>query len=327
MHVHRHGWLLLVLLVLSTMPARGPAGQVPSDSHAAMLAAMEWLATPWDDAREKALESSWPPTDGKALLHLPGSTQAYSRDQLASMVPDWWPQDHPALPPIVISGRGKATPCAECHLPSGVGMPHTASLAGLPAAYILEQLQAFRDGSRANDEMHTEALSVSDADLRQAVDYFSGLHLASARTRVVEAAQVPKTRVESWMLVPVRGSEPLGDRVIELPLNVEHVRLGDARARFVAYVPPGSLARGHLLVSTGAGTATECNACHGADLRGVANIPPLAGRSPTYITRQLVQFALGGRHDPAALPMRQEVSQLTLGDMISVAAYAASLKP
>jgi Cytochrome c553 len=202
-------------------------------------------------------------------------------------------------------------------------------LAGLPAAYILEQLKAFRDGSRANDEMHAEALDVSDTDLQQAVRYFSGLQLALARARVVEAARVPKTRIESWMLVPVRGaiSEPIGDRVIELPLDVDQLRLGDARMRFVAYVPPGSLARGRVLASTGAGTITACTACHGADLRGMADIPPLAGRSPTYLTRQLVQFALGGRHGPAVLPMQQEVSRLTFNDMISVAAYAGSLKP
>ena len=59
----------------------------------------------------------------------------------------------------------------------------------------------------------------------------------------------------------------------------------------------------------------------------MANIPPLAGRSPTYLLRQLVKFRLGHRGGPAALPMQQEVSRLSLGDMIAVAAYSASLRP
>ncbi|MBB6189533.1 cytochrome C [Rhodanobacter sp. MP7CTX1] len=233
------------------------------------------------------------------------------------------------MPKIVITGRGEAVPCSGCHAPTGAGMPHTASLTGLPAGYILEQLKAFGDGSRANGDMHAEALSVSDADLQQAAAYFCRLRLASGRAQIIQAAWVPKTHIESWMLVPAMGGgiEAIGDRVIELPVNAEDVRMGDARARFVAYVPPGSIARGRLLVSTGAGETIACTACHGADLRGVANIPPLAGRSPTYITRQLVQFALGNRRGEAAAPMQQEVLHLTLRDMIAAAAYAASLEP
>jgi len=318
-----------MLLALAAMPAWGLAGDAPQDTHAQMRAAMDWLATPWSDAQENALEARNPPTDQKALLHLPDSTQAYSRAQLANTVPDWWPQDHPPMPTIVASGRGKAMPCAECHGPSGTGAPHTATLTGLSAGYIVEQLKAFRDGSRANDEMHTEALSVSDADMQQAAAYFSGSRLASARARIVQTAQVPRTRIESWMLVPSRGgaTEAIGDRVIELPLHVEQAKMGDERVRFVAYVAPGSLARGRSLASTGAGGTIACTACHGADLRGVANIPPLAGRSPTYLTRQMVQFALGNRHGDACVPMQQEVARLSLGDMVAVAAYAGSLKP
>lgn len=326
----RSAWVMWwALLVAATLPALAVAGEVPADSHAQMRAAMYWLATPWSGTQEKALESSRPQKDQKALLHLPGSSQVYSREQLAKVVPDWWPQDHPSMPAIVAVGSGKAMPCAECHAPNGVGAPHTATVQGLPAAYIVEQFKAFRDGSRANDEMKFETHNVTDAYLDQAAKYFSGMHLASARARVVETARVPKTRIESWSLVRIAGagSEPIGDRIIELPVDPKRWALGDARTRLVAYVPPGSIARGQRLASNGAGVTTACDACHGPDLRGLANIPPLAGRSPTYLTRQLVQFALGNRHGEATLPMQQEVSHLSLKDMISVAAYAASLKP
>ena len=233
------------------------------------------------------------------------------------------------MPPIVAAGRGKGMPCAECHGVTGAGVPHTATLIGLPAAYISEQVRAFRDGSRANDEMHFEASKVSAADVRQAAAYFGGLHLAAGRAHVIEATRVPATHIESWMLVPSKGgaSEPIGDRIIELPLDPERVALGDAHARFIAYVPPGSVARGHLLASGGVHGILACTSCHGADLRGVANVPPLAGRSPTYLTRQLVQVALGHRQGKALQPMQQVVSHLTLKDMISAGAYAATLKP
>lgn len=233
------------------------------------------------------------------------------------------------MPTIVAARRDKGMSCAECHGPSGAGVSHTATLTGLPAAYIVEQVKAFRDGSRANDEMHFETTHVSDADVRQAAAYFSGLRLRTARTRIIEAARVPTTQIETYMLVRTAGggSEPIGDRIIELPFDPEDVRMGDAHARFVAYVPPGSVARGRLLMTTGEGATMACTSCHGADLRGVVNVPPLAGCSPTYLTRQLVQFALGHRQGVATLPMQQEVSHLTLADMVSVAAYAATLKP
>ncbi len=318
-----------MLLAWVAMPVSGRAGDAPRDAHAQMRAAMDWLATPWSDAQEKALQAHSPPRDQNAILHLPGSTRTYRRAQLAKTIPDWWPQAHPPMPTIVARGRGKGLPCAECHGPRGTGIAHTATLTGLPAGYIVEQLQAFRDGSRVNDEMHFEASNVSEADVREAAAYFSGLHLTSRRAHVVQTARVPKTHVESWMLVRTRGGgmEAIGDRVIELPLNADHVRLRDDRARFVAYVPPGSLARGRLLATSGAGKVAACVSCHGADLRGTAKIPPLAGRSPTYITRQLVQIALGNRQGLANQPMQQEISRLSLSDMISVASYAASLKP
>ena len=318
-----------LIVALAAVPMQGFAGDARQDAHAQMRAAMEWLATPWSEAQEKALQAGQPPKDPKVLLHLTGSTRTYRRDQLLSSVPDWWPQDHPSMPTIVAAGRDKGMPCAECHGPTGAGIAHTATLTALPAAYIMEQAKAFRDGSRANDEMHLEASQVSDADIQQAAVYFSGLRLAAGRARIIEAKRVPATHIESWMLVPTRGgkSEPIGDRIIELPLDPEHVRMGDEHARFIAYVPPGSVTRGHLLASGGVDGIIACTSCHGADLRGVSNVPPLAGRSPTYLTRQLVQVALGNRQGALVQPMQQEVAHLALKDMISVTAYAATLKP
>jgi len=146
---------------------------------------------------------------------------------------------------------------------------------------------------------------------------------------VIETVTVPKTHVAHWMLVPDADEkrEPIGDRIIETSTDVARTELRDTRFGFVAYVPPGSIARGAAIASKGTRAAAACESCHGADLRGVGNIPPLAGRSPTYMVRQLILFRLGARANPGAAPMRQETSQLTLKDMIAVAAYAASRRP
>jgi cytochrome c553 len=62
-------------------------------------------------------------------------------------------------------------------------------------------------------------------------------------------------------------------------------------------------------------------------LRGLDLAPPLAGRSPTYLLRQLVAFRTGARYSREALSMKAVVDSLTLDDMIAAAAYAASLQP
>ena len=84
---------------------------------------------------------------------------------------------------------------------------------------------------------------------------------------------------------------------------------------------------GAVIASKGTVKALPCESCHGPTLRGVGGIPPLAGRSPTYIVRELIRFRLGQRTNPGAAPMQLEASRLTLKDMIDVAAYAASREP
>ncbi len=274
--------------------------------------------------------------DMHKLLRVPDSTRTYTLADYDDMfdAPDWFPQDHPPMPHIVARGSGDAWACAYCHLPNGQGRPENAPLAGLSAAYIVEQVHAFRSGERVSGRPETakwmpaEARHVTEADLKLAAKYFSSLHF-KPWTRVVETASVPKTHVAHWMLVPDADGkrESIGDRIIETSTDIARTELRDTHFGFVAYVPPGSIARGAVIAARGAGAAAACESCHGPDLRGAGNIPPLAGRSPPYIVRELILFRTGGRANAAAAPMRQEASQLTLRDMIAVAAYAASQRP
>jgi cytochrome c553 len=66
--------------------------------------------------------------------------------------------------------------------------------------------------------------------------------------------------------------------------------------RYIAYVPRGSIGRGRSIARSGeGGPTTACVTCHGENLQGVGLIPQLAGRSPTYILRQLLAFKTGAR--------------------------------
>jgi cytochrome c553 len=123
--------------------------------------------------------------------------------------------------------------------------------------------------------------------------------------------------------------EPLGERLMEFAPDAEfHERRADDM-RHIAYVPLGSVGRGRSIARSGeGGPTTACVTCHGENLQGVGLIPPLAGRSPTYMLRQLLAFKTGARAGVTGQPMSVVIATLQMiGNMIDVAAYAASLQP
>lgn len=315
--------------------ATAAASNTGTASDAAFIAAEAWAFPVFPPAPDPHA----PKPDPDNVLHVTGSAVSYTQAQFQHINPDWFPKDHPPVPHIVADGRKPARACAECHVINGAGVPATAILDSLPKAYLRAQLAAFRAGERGMDgpatthDMADEARALSPADEQQAIDYFSATQFVP-RVRVIETATVPKTHWKFFVRVPDKNGarEPIGDRIIETPVNFEDYLHADGHVRYIAYAPRGSIAHGASIANKGAGAATACESCHGAHLEGanvpgIGIVPPLAGRSPTYIVRELILFRLGRRTDPAAVPMRAEVSQLTLPEMVDVAAYAATLKP
>jgi cytochrome c553 len=274
-------------------------------------------------------------------LHVPGSTRTFTEAQAQDLyaAPDWFPERHPTAPAIVLVGRrGSIRPCGYCHLPDGSGRPENATLAGLPAAYIRDQMAAFRSGARKGADpnwspMHQmvgTAAQATEAEIAATADYFASIPY-SGHVQVVEAARISGARAESFLLRAVPGpGEPLGLRIVEGPSSFERFELRDPTLAYTAYVPPGSLSRGAALAHIGMeGLATPCVTCHGAGLRGGAGAvgPPLAGRSPSYLFRQLYAFQIGSRAGPQAAAMQRVTAKLSQADMIALAAYAGSLPP
>ena len=278
------------------------------------------------------------PADDGVPRRIPGSPVAFTLGQLRDLyhVPDWHPDNHPPMPDIVAYGRKPAVfACGFCHLPNGLGRPENSSLAGLSADYIVQQVLDFKSGARTSSEpkslptnfMIAVAKGVSEDELRTAAQYFARLK-RRPWIRVVETDSVPQTKVSGWMLVDAgTGSEPIGQRVIEMPEDLERTELRDSESSFIAYVPTGAIAKGEALAHNRAGNTVACAICHGADLRGLGPVPGLAGRSPSYLVRQLYDMQHGARNGQWAQLMQPVVARLSLADMVSLAAYAASLAP
>jgi cytochrome c553 len=264
----------------------------------------------------------------------PGSTLSITRAKADDMydIPNWFPNLYPSMPKIVQFGNKdtQVRACGSCHLPNGTGHDESAYVAGLPAAYFIRQMADWRSGDRKfSATMVAMAKVVTDAEIKDAADYFAAVK-PSPWIRVVETDVVPKSYIgqgNKRLVHPDGGSEPLGDRIIEVPEDEEVVVYRDPSSGFVAYVPKGSIARGKELASTGGGKTIACGICHGQALRGLGDVPAIAGRHPNYIVRQLWNMQNGERIGTSAALMKQVVDRLSNDDMLAIAAYAASLTP
>jgi len=290
-------------------------------------------------------EPPGPPPDDTTPLHVPDSTQAFTMKQIRDTgnPVDWFPQDHPAMPTIVAHRRSpNLNPwigsCGLCHLPNGKGRPENAGIAGLPAGYILEQLADFKAGARKTADagkkntsvMAGNAGGITDQEAKDAAAYFASIKY-TPWIKVVEVEKVPKVKNVGGFFVPIEGSEaePIGNRILEMPVDPEQSeKYRNPRASWVAYAPVGSIKRGEDLVLRGGnGKTVACAACHGEGLKGNGNFPPLAGRSPSYLARQLYDIQRFTRNGPGTQLMRPVVQNLNEDDILAIAAYLASLQP
>lgn len=71
----------------------------------------------------------------------------------------------------------KIAACAGCHSPNGAGIPaQYPRLSGQLVEYTIAQLNAFRDGSRANSQQMTDvAAKLNDREIKAVADYIAGL--------------------------------------------------------------------------------------------------------------------------------------------------------
>lgn len=293
------------------------------------------------------------PDEQTRMRQLPGSKASYSLVDIrdGSNVADWYPEDHPQMPDIIRLGPAKAGParrgCGFCHLPNGLGRPENAPTAALPRGYFIQQLRDFRTGLRRSADprkpntntMIDLARAMTDEEIAQAADYFAAVQW-KPRVKVVETAMVPRTRIVGNLFIATEEAktEPIAGRIIEVPEDEERSEtVRDPRSGFIAYVPPGSLARGKQLVTLGGarivdneivqGKTTPCTACHAPDLMGVGDVPPIAGRSPSYLARQLFDIQAGTRRGPGVDLMKTIVARLTPDDIIAITAYVGSKYP
>jgi cytochrome c553 len=287
--------------------------------------------------------------DDGVLKRAPGSSVTLTQRQISFGYgpADWYPEDHPPAPEIVSRGREKdgVRACALCHYHNGKGKMENASVAALPINYFMQTMVAFASGARKSadprkhntQEMIAIAKALTPAETRASAEYFASIKWTPWIT-VIETENVPKFHATPLgLFIREKGemTEPVGRRVIEMPEDAEQTEVfRNPRSGFVAYVPVGSIAKGEMLATTGGatvvagkivpGTTIACTVCHGPDLKGIGDVPAIAGRSPSYLVRQLYDMQQGTRKTDL---MKAAVANLSNDDMVALAAYAASRVP
>ena len=275
-----------------------------------------------------------------SIKHLPDSQGAFTKAQIGDRFApaDWYPGDHPAMPEIISHGRKpEVWACGLCHYPNGKGRPENAGVAGYTVPYFIEQMRKFREGERSSADTRKKntnvmiaiAKAMTDDEIKAAADYYAAMKW-TPWIKVVETKTVPKTYTNVGMYLPLEGGEKeaIGERIIETPVDAEQTEgLRNPRSGFIAYAPIGSVKKGEALVTGNHGKSVACGVCHGSDLKGLGPVPGLAGRSPSYLVRQMYDMQQGTRHGNWTELMKPAVNGLSSEDLLNTAAYLASRQP
>ena len=278
------------------------------------------------------------------LWTVTGSDQQFSRLDFRNKegYPDWFPGDHPPMPKVNTVGSeslgNTRRACAVCHLANGKGRPENAPPGGQPAAYTIQQLQDMRNDLRNTSDPkksnpHTMvrlAKGMTEDEMKEIAAYYEAIPW-TPWIRVIETDMAPAMHLEEgnmFITVGVEPALPLNGIIIESPENERESNfLRSPRSGWNAYVPVGSLAKGEALVTNGGGKTVACGVCHGTDLIGVGIMPGIAGRSPSYMMRQLWDMKMETRKGPNVALMMPVMENLTVEDMTNIVAYLASLMP
>ena len=145
--------------------------------------------------------------------------------------------------------------CGLCHYPNGKGRAENAGVSGLSVEYFIHTMNDFKAGNRKSADprknntnlMQQFAQNMSDDEIKAAAEYFGAMKW-TPWIKVVEAKMVPKTKPSNGLFI-VEGTEmePLGNRIVETPVNGEATEiLRDPHSSFTAYVPFGAVKKGEV---------------------------------------------------------------------------------
>jgi len=184
-----------------------------------------------------------PAAPDTSLKHLPGSTLEFTRAQISDAFgpADWYPGDHPKMPDVVAHGRRPdVRACSLCHYPNGKRPPRKRRRRRSPGnlfpptdGRFQERQPQERGAAEGQYKYHDYNRQGHDRGRNQSRRRVLQLHEVDALDQSGGNQHMPKTRIAGGMFLTLEGNEkePLGQRIIETPVNAEGTEvLRDARS-------------------------------------------------------------------------------------------------
>jgi cytochrome c553 len=199
----------------------------------------------------------------------------------------------PAGAQNLVNGKEIHDICSGCHgkhAQGGKGGEYPRR-AGQRAAYIEEQLLAFRTKKRLNIPMlpYTQPRELSDQDIVDVAAYLSAIPLTT-KPPVFTSSQ-------------------------------------DARARRIALDRVFVIERAEGDITQGAGIYnTACAGCHAKNGRGRSSFPMLVGQYPNYLKRQIEAFRRGDRPHDEDEPRKGTLMALSDVDIDNILAHLTAIQ-
>lgn len=196
------------------------------------------------------------------------------------------------------AGKGKASSCAGCHGENGNSAVSTfPKLAQQHPSYLINQLYAFKGGTRNDPVMSGMAMALSDADILDIAAYYS--------TQDISANPEPT-----------------------LPADEDADGAKDDKKAKEAM--QALLAKGSNLYRNGNLTSevSACIACHGPSGEGnkPAAFPALRSQHADYLIKSLTDFKSGARSNNPENMMHMIAKKMTGEEIKAVSYYISTMK-
>jgi len=110
----------------------------------------------------------------------------------------------------ITTGKSKSGTCAGCHGANGIGLSDEfPNLAGQKQAYLVKQLNAFKNNSRTDPTMRAMAASLSDNDVLDLATYYASLTPVSTQQAVLSTTTTSKANKREFpkpVFISMKGS-------------------------------------------------------------------------------------------------------------------------
>jgi len=237
--------------------------------------------------------------------------------------------------------------CAGCHGEDGNSdLPGSPGLAGQHAEYLVESLNAYKNGSRKHDMMQAFVEPLSTAEIDEIAFYYAVMKPERAETPMVgdpfagrapaAACSVchgedgntddPKTPrlagLDSEYLVAAIVAYQDGSRdhsaMRDIVAALDKTEIADMSAYYAAKEPKALPVRKPLTTKE---WAEKCDRCHGPGGNSTdPRFPILAGQSQAYLVKTLKHYHGGERGNPMMYAMSFAMNE---ADILKLAAYYA----